>query len=210
MLIENLKKINLILQLRKHGITNHRVLSILEKTPREQFIDKELLYKAYQNNALPIDCNQTISQPSVVAKMTELLEPKKSFKVLEIGTGSGYQTAILSKLFKRIYSIERHKILLEKAKKILSNLKINNVVFYYGDGMKGWPANFSFERIIITAVSKNLPIKIINQLSDGGILVLPLKYENDQYITKVIKKNRKLYFKKYWKVRFVPLVSGIN
>jgi protein-L-isoaspartate(D-aspartate) O-methyltransferase len=76
--------------------------------------------------------------------------------------------------------------------------------------MKGWPAKFSFERIIITAVSKNLPIKIINQLSDGGILVLPLKYENDQYITKVIKKNRKLYFKKYWKVRFVPLVSGIN
>ena len=209
-MIENVKKINLILQLRKHGITNHRVLSILEKTPREQFIDKELLYKAYQNNALPIDCNQTISQPSVVAKMTELLEPKKSFKVLEIGTGSGYQTAILSKLFKRIYSIERHKILLEKAKKILSNLKINNVVFYYGDGMKGWPAKFSFERIIITAVSKNLPIKIINQLSDGGILVLPLKYENDQYITKVIKKNRKLYFKKYWKVRFVPLVSGIN
>ena len=209
-MIENVKKINLILQLRKHGITNHRVLSILEKTPREQFIDKELLYKAYQNNALPIDCNQTISQPSVVAKMTELLEPKKSFKVLEIGTGSGYQTAILSKLFKRIYSIERHKILLEKAKKILSNLKINNVVFYYGDGMKGWPAKFSFERIIITAVSKNLPIKIINQLSDGGVLVLPLKYENDQYITKVIKKNRKLYFKKYWKVRFVPLVSGIN
>ena len=209
-MIENVKKINLILQLRKHGITNHRVLSILEKTPREQFIDKELIYKAYQNEALPIDCNQTISQPAVVAKMTELLEPKKSFKVLEIGTGSGYQTAILSKLFKRIYSIERHKILLEKAKKILSNLKINNVVFYYGDGMKGWPAKFSFERIIITAVSKNLPIKIINQLSDGGILVLPLKYENDQYITKVIKKNRKLYFKKYWKVRFVPLVSGIN
>ena len=209
-MIENVKKINLILQLRKHGVTNHRVLSILEKIPREQFIDKELFYKAYQNKALPIDCNQTISQPAVVAKMTELLEPKKSFKVLEIGTGSGYQTAILSKLFKRIYSIERHKILLEKAKKILSNLKINNVVFYYGDGMKGWPAKFSFERIIITAVSKNLPIKIINQLSDGGILVLPLQYENDQYITKVIKKNRKLYFKKYWKVRFVPLVSGIN
>ena len=209
-MIENLKKINLILQLRKLGITNYRILSILEKIPREKFINQELFYKAYQNEALPIDCNQTISQPAVVAKMTELLEPKKAFKVLEIGTGSGYQTAILSKLFKRIYTIERHKNLMEKAKKILSNLKINNTVFYYGDGMKGWPAKFSFERIIITAVSKNLPIKIINQLSDGGILVLPLQYENDQYITKVIKKNRKLYFKKYWKVRFVPLVSGIN
>ena len=209
-MIENLKRINLILKLRKLGITNHRVLSILEKIPREQFIDKRLSYKAYKNNALPIDCNQTISQPAVVAKMTELLEPKKSFNVLEIGTGSGYQTAILSKLFKRIYSIERHKTLIEKAKKILSNLNINNIVFYYGDGMKGWPANFSFERIIITAVSKNLPRKIVNQLADEGILILPLEYKNEQYITKVTKKNRKLYFKKYWRVQFVPLVSGIN
>ena len=185
-------------------------MSVLEQIPREKFIEKELFYKAYQNNALPIDCNQTISQPAVVAKMTELLEPRKSFKVLEIGTGSGYQTAILSKLFKRIYSIERHQLLLEKAKNVLKNLKINNIVFYYGDGMKGWPAKFCFERIIITAVSKNLPIKITNQLSDGGILVLPLMYENEQYITKVIKKNKKLYFEKYWKVKFVPLVSGIN
>ena len=104
-MIVNLKKINLILQLRKLGITNHLVLSILEKVPREKFIDKGLFYKAYRNDALPIDCNQTISQPAVVAKMTELLEPNKLFKVLEIGTGSGYQTAILSKLFKRIYTI---------------------------------------------------------------------------------------------------------
>ena len=162
-MIENLKRINLILKLRTLGVTNHQVLSIIEKIPRDKFVDKELFYKAYKNIALPIDCNQTISQPAVVAKMTELLEPKKSIKVLEIGTGSGYQTAILSKLFKRIYSIERHKTLIEKAKKILSNLNINNIVFYYGDGMKGWPANFSFERIIITAVSKNLPRKIINQ-----------------------------------------------
>ena len=198
------------MQLRKLGITNYRILSILEKIPREKFINQELFYKAYQNEALPIDCNQTISQPAVVAKMTELLEPKKAFKVLEIGTGSGYQTAILSKLFKRIYTIERHKNLMEKAKKILSNLKINNTVFYYGDGMKGWPAKFSFERIIITAVCKNLPIKIINQLEDGGILVLPLRHDNGQFITKVKKKNRKLDFKKYWRVRFVPLVSGIN
>ena len=209
-MIVNLKKINLILQLRKLGITNHRVLSILEKIPREKFIDKGLLYKAYQNDALPIDCNQTISQPAVVAKMTELLEPNKLFKVLEIGTGSGYQTAILSKLFKRIYSIERHKHLLEKAKKVLKNLKINNIVFYYGDGMKGWPAKFTFERIIITAVSKNLPSNIINQLSDRGILILPLIYGSEHFITKIVKKNEKLYFKKYWRVRFVPIVSGIN
>ena len=209
-MIQNLKRINLIIKLRKLGVTNHKVLSILEKIPRENFIDKELSYKAYLNNALPIDCNQTISQPAVVAKMTELLEPKKSINVLEIGTGSGYQTAILSKLFKRIYSIERHKKLLDRAKEVLSKLKINNNVFYYGDGIKGWPSKFSFERIIITAVSKSLPLKIIKQLSDGGILVLPLLHENDQYLTKVIKKNKKLYFEKHWKVRFVPLVSGIR
>ena len=209
-MIQNLKKINLILKLRKLGVTNHKVLSILEKIPRENFIDKELSYKAYQNNALPIDCNQTISQPAVVAKMTELLEPKKSINVLEIGTGSGYQTAILSKLFKRIYSIERHKTLLEKAKKILNNLKINNIVFYHGDGIKGWPVNFLFERIIITAVAKNLPTKIIKQMSNGGILILPLIHDNEQYITKITKKNNKIYFKKYWKVKFVPLTSGIN
>jgi len=206
----NVKRINLILKLRKLGVTNHQVLSILERIPREKFIDEELSYKAYQNNALPIDCNQTISQPAVVAKMTELLEPNKSFKVLEIGTGSGYQAAILSKLFKRVYTIERHKTLFEKAKKILSNLKINNIVFYYGDGMKGWPAKFTFERIIITAVSKNLPTNIINQLSDSGILILPLIYGNEHFITKIVKKNEKLYFKKYWRVRFVPIVSGIN
>ena len=209
-MIQNLKRINLILKLRKLGVTNHKVLSILEKIPRENFIDKELSYKAYQNNALPIDCNQTISQPAVVAKMTELLEPKKSINVLEIGTGSGYQTAILSKLFKRIYSIERHKTLLEKAKKILNNLKINNIVFYHGDGIKGWPVNFLFERIIITAVAKNLPTKIIKQMSNGGILILPLIHDNEQYITKITKKNNKIYFKKYWKVRFVPLTRGIN
>ncbi len=134
-MIENLKRINLILKLRQLGVINPQVLSIIEKIPRDKFIDKDLSYKAYQNIALPIDCNQTISQPAVVAKMTELLEPKKTIKVLEIGTGSGYQTAILSKLFKRIYSIERHKQLLDKAKKVLSNLKLNNIVLYYGVGV---------------------------------------------------------------------------
>ena len=119
-MIDNLKKINLIIKLRKLGITNAKVLSIIEKIPREKFIDKELSYKAYQNNALPIDCNQTISQPAVVAKMTELLVPQKSFNVLEIGTGSGYQTAILSKIFKRVYTIERYAQLFNKAKNILT------------------------------------------------------------------------------------------
>ena len=204
-MVENLKKINLILKLRKLGVTNHKVLSVIEKTPREQFIEKILSYKAYQNKALPIDCNQTISQPAIVAKMTELLEPEKSSIVMEVGTGSGYQTAVLSHLFKRIYTIERHKKLIDKAENTLNNLKINNIVYYHGDGTKGWPAKFNFKRII--AVSKKVPKKILSQLSNNGILILPLIYNQNQYITKITKKNEKFSYKKYWKVRFVPLIS---
>jgi len=207
-LIDNLKKINLIIKLRKLGITNAKVLSIIEKIPREKFIDKELSYKAYQNNALPIDCNQTISQPAVVAKMTELLVPQKSFNVLEIGTGSGYQTAILSKIFKRVYTIERYAQLFNKAKNILTKQKINNIIYYHGDGLKGWPAKFSFKRIIITAVSKKIPNGIIQQLSNDGIMILPLIHNNEQFLTKIIKKNNKIYLERFWRVKFVPLLSG--
>jgi len=207
-LIDNLKKINLIIKLRKLGITNAKVLSIIEKIPREKFIDKELSYKAYQNNALPIDCNQTISQPAVVAKMTELLVPQKSFNVLEIGTGSGYQTAILSKIFKRVYTIERYAQLFNKAKNILTKQKINNIIYYHGDGLKGWPAKFSFKRIIITAVSKKIPNGIMQQLSNDGIMILPLIHNNEQFLTKIIKKNNKIYLERFWRVKFVPLLSG--
>ena len=209
-MIDNLKKINLIIKLRKLGITNAKVLSIIEKIPREKFIDKELSYKAYQNNALPIDCNQTISQPAVVAKMTELLVPQKSFNVLEIGTGSGYQTAILSKIFKRVYTIERYAQLFNKAKNILTKQKINNIIYYYGDGLKGWPAKFSFKRIIITAVSKKIPNGIMQQLSNDGIMILPLIHNNEQFLTKIIKKNNKIYLERFWRVKFVPLLSGIE
>ncbi len=207
-MIDNLKKINLIIKLRKLGITNAKVLSIIEKIPREKFIDKELSYKAYQNNALPIDCNQTISQPAVVAKMTELLVPQKSFNVLEIGTGSGYQTAILSKIFKRVYTIERYAQLFNKAKNILTKQKINNIIYYHGDGLKGWPAKFSFKRIIITAVSKKIPNGIMQQLSNDGIMILPLIHNNEQFLTKIIKKNNKIYLERFWRVKFVPLLSG--
>ncbi len=209
-MIDNLKKINLIIKLRKLGITNAKVLSIIEKIPREKFIDKELSYKAYQNNALPIDCNQTISQPAVVAKMTELLVPQKSFNVLEIGTGSGYQTAILSKIFKRVYTIERYAQLFNKAKNILTKQKINNIIYYHGDGLKGWPAKFSFKRIIITAVSKKIPNGIMQQLSNDGIMILPLIHNNEQFLTKIIKKNNKIYLERFWRVKFVPLLSGIE
>ena len=206
----NINKIHLILELRKLGITNTNILSSFEYVPREKFVDKELSYKAYHNKALPISCNQTISQPGVVAKMTDILKPKKNYNVLEIGTGSGYQTAVLSKLFKRVYTIERYKKLFDKSKKILSELKIRNVVFYHGDGLKGWPAKFLFNRIIVTAVARELPQYLIDQLSEGGIMVLPLVNKSNQYITKVTKIKNKVTIKKFWKVRFVPLLPGVK
>ncbi len=210
-MLNKLKKINLILKLRKLGIIDTKVLSAIETVPRENFIDKEISFKSYQNEALPIDCNQTISQPAVVAKMTELLEPDNSSRVLEVGTGSGYQTAILAKLFKRIYTIERFKQLLENAKEKLAELRFNNIVYYYGDGLNGWPAKLIFNRIILTAVSKEIPKKIIKQLSeDNGILVLPIIDKNDQYLLKVIRKKNKFFYEKSWNVKFVPLVSGID
>jgi len=207
---ENINKIHLILELRKLGITNTNILSSFEYVPREKFVDKELSYKAYHNKALPISCNQTISQPGVVAKMTDILKPKKNYNVLEVGTGSGYQTAVLSKLFKRVYTIERYKKLFDKSKKILSELKIRNVVFYHGDGLKGWPAKFLFNRIIVTAVARQLPQYLIDQLSEGGIMVLPLVNKSNQYITKVTKIKNKVTIKKFWKVRFVPLLPGVK
>ena len=207
---ENINKIHLILELRKLGITNTNILSSFEYVPREKFVDKELSYKAYHNKALPISCNQTISQPGVVAKMTDILKPKKNYNVLEVGTGSGYQTAVLSKLFKRVYTIERYKKLFDKSKKILSELKIRNVVFYHGDGLKGWPAKFLFNRIIVTAVARQLPQYLIDQLSEGGIMILPLVNKSNQYITKVTKIKNKVTIKKFWKVRFVPLLPGVK
>ena len=206
----NINKIHLILELRKLGIINTDILSVFEDIPREKFIDKELSYKAYHNRALPISCNQTISQPGVVAMMTQILEPKKNYKVLEIGTGSGYQTAVLSKLFRIVYTIERYKLLFQNAKNVLAKLKVKNIVFYHGDGLKGWPTKFLFDRIIITALAKEMPKYLIDQLSDGGVMVLPLVYKSEQFITRVTKIKNKVKIKKYWRVRFVPLLPGIK
>ena len=206
----NINKIHLILELRKLGIINTDILSVFEDIPREKFIDKELSYKAYHNRALPISCNQTISQPGVVAMMTQILEPKKNYKVLEISTGSGYQTAVLSKLFRIVYTIERYKLLFQNAKNVLAKLKVKNIFFYHGDGLKGWPAKFLFDRIIITALAKEMPKYLIDQLSDGGVMVLPLVYKSEQFITRVTKIKNNVKIKKYWRVRFVPLLPGIK
>ena len=206
----DVKKIRLILELRESGISDAKILSAIEKIPREKFVPDNFRNQAYDNLALPIGDNQTISQPFVVAKMTQLLEVKENHKVLEIGTGSGYQSAVLSKLARRVYTIERIKNLLLKADNILKELKISNVVTKYADGNLGWKEQIPFDRIIITAATSNISREIASQIHNGGIIVSPMIQKNKQIIVKYKKVNNILKSEVYDNVLFVPNVSGIK
>ena len=206
----DVRKIRLILKLRESGIANSEVLSALETIPREKFIPENYRNQAYENIALPIGENQTISQPYVVAKMTELLEVKNNHKVLEIGTGSGYQCAILSKLARRIYTIERIKNLHEKASKIFNELQLTNIVSKHEDGNNGWMEQIPFDRIIFTAATKNITNRIFSHIKDNGIIVCPIIRDNKQVIIKYKRKNDKLTSEEFDDVLFVPNLKGIN
>tara|TARA_B100001123_G_scaffold90859_1_gene104493 strand:+ start:215 stop:811 length:597 start_codon:yes stop_codon:yes gene_type:complete len=193
------------MELRDLGITDRNTLSSIEKIPREIFISKNLKDQAYENIALPIGFNQTISQPLIVALMTQNLELNKKYKVLELGTGCGYQTAILSKLSRRVYTIERIKELLDIAEKNLNILRITNVVTKYGDGNLGWIQQKPFDRIIITAATSKLSNEIIDQVRDNGIIIAPMVVDNNkQILTKFIKSHNKLVKKDITEVLFVP------
>jgi protein-L-isoaspartate(D-aspartate) O-methyltransferase len=204
----DVKKIRLILELREAGISDSKILSSIEKTPREKFIPESFRNQAYDNLALPIGESQTISQPFVVAKMTQLLEVKQSHKVLEIGTGSGYQSAVLSKLVRRVYTIERIKNLLIKAENIFQELKISNIVSKYADGNLGWKEQIPFDRIIITAATSKISEEIENQITDEGIIVSPMIKDNKQIIVKYKKINNILKSEIFDNVFFVPNLSG--
>ena len=206
----DVRKIRLILKLRESGIANSEVLSALETIPREKFIPENYRNQAYENIALPIGENQTISQPYVVAKMTELLEVNNNHKVLEIGTGSGYQCAILSKLARRIYTIERIKNLHEKASKIFNELQLTNIVSKHEDGNNGWMEQIPFDRIIFTAATKNITNRIFSHIKDNGIIVCPIIRDNKQVIIKYKRKNDKLTSEEFDDVLFVPNLKGIN
>ena len=206
----DVRKIRLILKLRESGIANSEVLSALETIPREKFIPENYRNQAYENIALPIGENQTISQPYVVAKMTELLEVKNNHKVLEIGTGSGYQCAILSKLARRIYTIERIKNLHEKASKIFDELQLTNIVSKHEDGNNGWVEQIPFDRIIFTAATENITNRIFSHIKENGIIVCPIIRDNKQVIIKYKRKNDKLTSEEFDDVLFVPNLRGIN
>ena len=201
--------IRLILELRELGISDSKTLSALEKIPREIFIPKTFRNQAYENIALPIGDEQTISQPLVVALMTEALELTKTHKVLEIGTGCGYQTSIISLLSRRIYTIERIKSLLVNAENNFKLLKLSNIVSKHADGNLGWKEQIPFDRIIFTAATKEISDTIMDHIKENGIIVAPMINNDKQILTKFIKKNNKLISEKISDVLFVPNVSGV-
>ena len=207
--IKRFGKFDLLLDLKQQGVSNIKILNIIEDIDRSLFIDTNLKEKSNLNVALPIDCGQTISQPLVVAHMTQTLDINKKMRVLEIGTGSGYQSLVLSKLSRFVYTIERHNILLKKAKNLLQSLEINNVFFKHADGGLGWSEQAPFDRIIVTASAPEIPTKLLSQLVDNGIMVIPVGEDNDnQVLKKIIKKGDSFIVKNIMNVRFVPLLEG--
>jgi protein-L-isoaspartate(D-aspartate) O-methyltransferase len=204
------RKLRLLMELRRAGIADARVLGAIEKTPRERFVPPAFADQAYENVALPIDHGQTISQPYVVALMTEKLELGERHKVLEIGTGSGYQTAILARLARRVFTIERHRELLQQAEARLAGLRLHNVVFRFGDGSKGWPEQVPFDRIIVTAAAAEVPSALIDALAPGGLLVAPVGGDRrDQQLLRIRRTDEGFLTEDLGLVRFVPLVTGL-
>lgn len=208
------RAISLIMALRGQGITDQRVLSAIERTPRQLFVDEPFETSAYDNTALPIACGQTISQPYIVALSTQELEVQPSHRVLEIGTGSGYQAAVLAQLCRMVYTVERHKPLLLEAQARFKDLKLHNVVTRHGDGFQGWPEQAPFDRILLTAAIPELPDRLINQLKPGGILVAPVGQAvsaetNCQQLVKIIRTDEGTSTQTLIPVVFVPMVPGL-
>ncbi|MGE9551517.1 protein-L-isoaspartate(D-aspartate) O-methyltransferase [Erwinia amylovora] len=197
----------LLARLRQQGIDDERLLKAIEDVPRERFVDEAFEHKAWENMALPIGSGQTISQPYMVAKMTSLLGLTPTSRVLEIGTGSGYQTAILAHLVEHVYSVERIKGLQWQAKRRLKQLDLHNVSTRHGDGWLGWPARGPFDAIIVTAAPPEIPVELMSQLDEGGILVLPVG-EDQQQLKRITRKTGEYVVETIEQVRFVPLVKG--
>lgn len=205
----NARKIRLLMALRRNGVTDTKVLSAIERTPRELFVPTPFQDQAWEDTALPIDQGQTISQPLVVALMTQALEVGDRQKVLEVGTGSGYQAAILSRLCRRLYTIERLRPLLADAEKRFQTLRIHNITTRHGDGTKGWPEQAPFQRILVTAAGGPEPPKdLTDQLAVGGVMVIPLGGDyGDQRVVRFRRTESGLTREDLWPVRFVPLLS---
>ncbi len=208
---QDARKIRLIMELRQQGITDTQVLSAIERVPREIFVSQSFVDQAYKNTALPIEEGQTISQPYVVAFMTQALAVQPRSRVLEVGTGSGYQAAVLAKLCRRVFSIERYKSLLRRAEEKFKKARISNIVTKLGDGARGWPDLAPFDRIIVTAAASEIPQALKDQLSEkGGIMVIPVgRHSHNQTIVKIVRNGDEYTHHELLPVRFVPLVEGV-
>ena len=204
------EKMQFLYTIRSRGITDSRVLNAMEKIDRKKFLKGIFESKAYHDIPLPIACGQTISQPSIVALMTQSLEVTSRCEVLEIGTGSGYQAAILSRLARRVYTLERHSELMIQAQNIFEELNLNNITAMRSDGSRGVPAQAPFDRILLTAAAEDPPAPILDQLKINGIMVLPVgQSDTVQTMIKITKTEDGLTYHDMGEVRFVPLIEGI-
>ena len=203
------RMIQLVMALRRAGVSDKQVLMAIERTPRELFVPEGFVDQAFENRPLPIDCGQTISQPFVVAAMTEALKLDDRCKVLEIGTGSGYQAAVLARLARRVYTVERYRTLAKEAEARFNALRLSNIVTRIGDGSLGWPEQAPFDRIIVTAAAAARPDTLLDQLKPGGICVAPVQNGSVQTLMRYDKsEDGEVTETALFDVRFVPLVPG--
>ena len=202
-------KMQFLFSLRKAGIVDKQVLQAMERVDRKNFVNGVFSEKAYDDTPLPIACGQTISQPTVVGLMTQALKITPRDKVLEVGTGSGYQAAILSLLARRVYTVERHSLLVHNATKIFQKLNLNNITTLLADGGYGLEQQAPFDRIIVTAASEDPPASLLSQLKIGGIMIIPVgQSDNIQNLIKIVKTEGGYKYQDLQSVRFVPLVAG--
>jgi protein-L-isoaspartate(D-aspartate) O-methyltransferase len=206
---DSVGRMQFLLGLRRRGISDPAVLRAMDEVPREHFVESSFMDKAYADQALPIACGQTISQPYVVAFMTEQLKVQPSHRVLEVGTGSGYQAAVLSRLAREVVSVERYRTLAEAARRRLSALGYDNVELLVGDGLAGVPERAPYDRIIVTAAAETIPDALVGELADNGAMVLPLgPHAGPQQLVKLTKGEQGLKQEDLIGVRFVPLLPG--
>ena len=202
-------KMQFLFSLRQAGVVDKQVLHAMERIDRKNFVTGIFSEKAYEDTPLPIACGQTISQPTVVGLMTQALEVTSRDKVLEVGTGSGYQAAILSLLARRVYTVERYSLLVNNATKVFQNLNISNITTLLSDGGFGLERQAPFDKIIVTAASDDPPASLLSQLKIGGIMVIPVgQSDNMQKLIKITKTDEGYEYQDLHAVRFVPLVAG--
>lgn len=204
------QQMQFVFNLRSRGVTNAEVLKAMEQTPRVNFLEGIFQERSFEDVPLPIACGQTISQPTVVGMMTQALEVTRRCKVLEVGTGSGYQAAVLSRLVRRVYTVERHRRLARRARELFQKLALHNITVVHADGSLGLPEQAPFDRILVTAAAEDAPRGLIEQLRPGGIMVLPVGQSNAvQTLIRIAKTEDGLDYTDLGPVRFVPLVEGV-